>query len=191
MSQFQQTPIFADVARWQRYAAKGSATQTYVSITVAGGNNTGTITLKPQVYFVCTAMTAWTNYDDVAPVAKTANSVATLGKPFVPCNFTVEIKRESYNNYSNRPITQAEICSNGYRAGKVFPLPVVYSPRSNFQFKFQDLTGLFLLTATSEGTAVPMRIYLSLVGYDVPIDKWDKFCRIFPQFAAAGFGSPS
>lgn len=181
---FQQTPIFSDVARWFAYPVAQTGTQQNVLISVANSTQFGYITLKPQNYFVATALRCTTNYDNAGPVVATANSNAILPRSFVPNCFTVSIERMNGNKYSNNPMTQAEICSSGYWAGRsAFPLPVAYGPRSNFQFTFTDTTGLFLLTATSAGTAVPLRIKMFLEGYHVPIDKWSKFCNVFPQFA--------
>lgn len=189
MSAYQQTPIFSDIAKPFYDPVRQSPLLNYCQISTAGTSITGNITTKPQCYRVATSLLCWTNYDDVAPVTKTANSNATLGRPFTPNNFTLTISRGSWNNFTNRTIPQAEICSSGYRAGKIFPNPITYSPRSNFLFTFQDTTGLFLLTATSEGTAVPLRIYCFLAGYDVPIENWPKFCRIYPQFYQV-YGTP-
>lgn len=181
--QFLQTPIFCDVARFFAYPVKQTATQNAVTISTAGGSVLGSISLKPQVYFVAFGLTCFTNYDNVSPVAASADSDAILPGVFAPNNFTVTISRGLYNNYSNNPIPQAMLGASGYRAGKVFPYPVAYSPRSNFQFTFQDTTGLFLLDDTTDGQPVPLVIQMFLQGYNVPIEQWDKFCRIFPAFA--------
>lgn len=182
---FQQTPIFSDVARYFAYPVAQSGTVNSVSITVANSTQFGYITLKPQNYFIATALKCTTNYDNVGLVIATANSNAILPLAFVPNNFTLKIERQDGNNYSNKPMSQAEICSSGYWAGKsAFPLPCAYGPRSNFTFTFVDTTGLFLLTATSGGTAVPLNIKMFLEGYHVPIDQWARFCNVFPEFAA-------
>jgi len=179
----QQTPIFSDVARVYHYPVKASP-YNYVPITVAGGSAIGSVTLKPQNYFAVFAISVFTNYDNVGgPPTKTANSNTILPGVFAPNNFTVKLDRGNNNKYSNDPIPQAMICSAGSRAGKVFPIPVVYGPRTNIQFTFQDLTGLYLLTATSGGTAVPLNIQMFLHGYDVPVPQWDKFVAIWPEFA--------
>lgn len=189
MTLSQQTPVFCDVARYFAYPVKQTAAQNFVQITVAGGSQFGSITLKPQNYFVAYALTAFTNYDNVGgPIVSTANSSAILPRTFAPNNFTVKIERGNSNDYSNLPMPQAQACSSGYRAGKIFPYPVTYGPRSEFQFTFQDTTGLFL-QATVGGSAVPLNIYAYLVGYNVPMDKWDKFCRLYPDFANV-FGAP-
>jgi hypothetical protein len=189
MSAFQQTPIFCDVCRPFAYAVKQTSNQNYIQISQAGGSVFGSITLMPQNYFVATALRCVTNYDDVAPVVATADSDAILPRSFTPDNFTLKISRGNSNNYSNFPIPQSMIGSSGYRAGKIFPLPQVYGPRTNFQFQFQDTTQLFLLDALSEGAAIPLRIDMFLEGYNVPFTQWTKFCRIFPSFAAV-FGAP-
>lgn len=193
MTNNQQTPIFSDVARPFIYPVKQTAAQPYVTIATAGGSSQGSITLKPQTYFVAYALTCFTNYDNVGgPVTSTANSVDILPRTFAPNNFTVKIERGNSNTYSNVPIPQAQIGSAGYRSGKVFPFPVVYGPRSNFLFTFQDLTGLFLLTLTSGGAAVPLKIQMALVGYNIDVPKWDKFCLLYPSFANVwGSGNPS
>lgn len=176
-----QTPIPSDVARHTSYRVK-TPPLNYVQITAANGSALGSINTKPQNYFAMFAVKAWTNYDNVAPVVSTANSVATLGRPFAPNNFSVQLDRGNANKYSNTPIPQALFCSAGYRGGIVVPSPVVYGPRMSINFTFQDLTGLFLLTLTSGGTAVPLQIKMDLEGYDVPIANWQKFCLLFPEF---------
>lgn len=183
MTPFQQLPCPSDVARPICYAVKQSPND-FVLITAAGGSGVGTINTRPQSYFLGQSLVVFTNYDNVAPVIATANSDAILGRPFVPNNFTVKVRRESYNNYSNNlPIPQAMICSNGAYAGKVFPQPTAYSPRTNFEFTFQDTTQLFLFTATSGGTSVSLKIQMFFVGLDIPILQWPKFCALYPQFA--------
>jgi hypothetical protein len=190
MTSFQQIPIFSDVARRFDYPVVQSPLD-YCQILLPGGTAIGSVTMKPQYYTVVWGITVFTNYDNVAPVLATANSNAILGRPFVPNNFTVKLDRGNSNKYSNQPIPQAQICSAGYRAGKVFPYPVVYGPRSNIQFTFQDTTGLFLLTATSEGTAVPMKIQMFLLTHVVPIPDWDMFVSIYPCLAAIYGSAPS
>lgn len=191
MTNAQQTPIFSDVARYFAYPVKTSPFN-YVPITVANGSAIGSVTLKPQYYFVLFGITVFTNYDNVGgPPTKTANSNTILPGVFTPNNFTVRLDRGNNNKYSNNPIPQSMICSAGSRAGKVFPIPVVYGPRTNIQFTFQDLTGLFLLTATSAGSAVPLNIQMFLEGYDVPITQWEKFIAIWPEFANVYSGNPT
>lgn len=190
MTLTQQTPVFCDVAQPFHYPVKQTSAQNYVSITVAGGSQFGSVTLKPQTYFVATALTVFTNYDNVGgPIVSTANSVALLPRTFTPNNFTVLVDRGNSNKYSNVPVPQAQLFSAGYRAGKVFPYPIAYGPRSEFQFTFQDTSGLYLLTATSQGEAIPLNIYAYLCGYNVPIVRWEKFCRLYPDFAKV-FGGP-
>lgn len=189
MTYFNQVPIFSDVARYFAYVVKQPPND-YVQIAVPNSSQEGSITLKPDAYFVAFGLTVFTNYDNVAPVIATANSNAILPAAFTPNNFTVKLNRGTYNKYSNFPIPQAQACSSGYRAGKVFPNPVTYGPRTNIQFTFQDTTGLFLLTATSGGTAVPLKIQAFLEGYNVPQDNWDKFCRMFPEFAGVFLEAP-
>ncbi len=187
MTIFQQIGLFSDVCRPFHYPVVQSPLD-YCQITAAGGQAIGSLTIQPQSYFIATALTCFTNYDNVAPVVASANSDAILPRPFTPNNFTLKIDRGNNNKYSNDPIPQALVGSSGYRAGKIFPYPVAYGPRTNFQFTFQDTTGLFLLTATSGGTAVPMKIQMFMVGYKVPIGNWNRFCNVFPQFATV-FGA--
>ncbi len=188
MTIFQQTPAFFDVCKPSFYGVRQPPND-FVQITVAGSSVSGSITFKPQCYFMATAATVFTNYDNVAPVVRTANSNAILGLPSTPNNFTVKFDRGNNNKYSNLPMPQALICSTGYRAGKVFPYPVVYGPRTNILFDFQDTTGLFLLTATSGGTAVPLTIKMFLTGFDIPVSKWQKFVLLYPEYANV-FGAP-
>lgn len=180
---FQQTPIFCDVFRYYAYPVANSGTRKFVEISAANGTQFGYVTLKPQNYFVAMALKVVTNYDNVGGVITTADSDPTLVRSFVPNNFTVKVERQNGNNYSNQPMSQAEVCSSGVLAGKVFPLPVVYGPRSNFTFTFTDTTGLYLLDSVDEGEAVPLRIQMFLEGGHVPIDQWERFCNLFPEFA--------
>lgn len=183
MSPVQQCPIFSDIARPMSYVVRNPPNAS-VQITTANGSRQGSVTMRPQSYFIWQSVTCFTNYDNVAPVIATANSSAILPQPFAPNNFTVTIDRGTYNKYSNLPIPQALLCSTGTRAGKVFPFPVILSPRTNIIFTFQDTTGLFLLTATSQGTAVPLTIQMFLNGVDVPLPNWQKFCAVYPDYAA-------
>jgi len=189
MVAFQQAPLFPDVCRPFSYAVKQTPLN-YVQIDTAGSSEQGSVTLQSQCYFMCCALTVWTNYDNVGPVIATADSVAALSTPFTPNNFTLKIQRDINNNYSNNPMPQAMIASSGYRAGKVFPIPVIYSPRSNLQFTFQDTTGLFLLDALSGGDPVPLQIRMFMVGYNIPVSQWNKFASSFPHFACV-YGPPS
>lgn len=184
MTPFQQLPAFADVIRTFAYRVKQSPNINSVQITQAGGSVTGSITIKPQQHFLVSAIKVWTNYDNVGGVAATADSDAILARTFVPNNFTVKLRRDKYNNYSNNPIPQALLCSSGYLAGKVFPQPILYQARSIIQFNFQDTTGLFLLDALSEGAAVPLTIKLDVDGFDIPLDCWDKAVRLYPELNA-------
>lgn len=186
---FQLTPIFSDVCRYYSYPVATSGTNPAVVIDQPFATSFGYVTLKPQNMFVAMALRCVTNYDNVGGVYATADSDAILAQPFAPNNFTVTVARGNNNDYSNQPMTQAEICSSGYRAGKVFPLPVAYGPRFTFKFSFTDTTGLFLLTATSAGEAVPLRIQMFLEGYHVPQEQWNKFCQIFPSFGQV-FATP-
>lgn len=189
MTTSQQTPLFSDILRPFWYPVKQTAKQNYVQITAAGGSQLGSITFKPDSFFFAYAVTCYTNYDNVAPPIATANSNAILGRPDVPNNFTVQLQRGDNNNYSSLPMPQPHFASSGNLAGKDWPLPVVYGPRSNLQFTFQDTTGLFLLTATSGGTPVPLKIQMFFVGYHIPIgpdgpnSPWSRFCRIYPNLA--------
>ena len=182
---YQQVPLFPDVCLPYSYLARTNTAGTNnVTISAAGGSACGSVSVKPQCYFIAWGIRVFTNYDNVGPVIATANSVAKLSAPFTPNNFTLRVERGNSNKYSNNPMQQAEICSSSYRSGKVFPYPVVYGPRTNFQFTFVDTTNLFLLTATSGGTAVPLVIKLFLDGAHVPISQWGRFCQIYPTFAA-------
>lgn len=182
MTAGQQTPIFSDVARFFAYPVKQSPNNN-VQINVAGGSAIGSVNFKQQFYFALFGIQVFTNYDNVGgPIVSTANSNAILPRCFAPNNFTVKLDRGNSNKYSNDPIPQAMLCSSGYFGGKVFPIPVVYGPRTNIQFTFQDLTNLYL-QATVGGAAVTLTIQMFLCGYDIPITQWDKFCAIFPEFA--------
>lgn len=180
---YQGTPIFSDVARPYSYPVQSSGTVPSVTISRAFATSFGYVTLKPQNMFVATNLRCRTNYDNVGGVFASANSAAILARPFTPNAFTFTVQRGNSNDYSNQPMTQAEMASSGYRAGKIFPSPIAYGPRFTFKFSFTDTTGLFLLTATSGGTAVPLTIQMFLEGYHVPTELWPKFCLAFPEFA--------
>lgn len=180
---FQQLPIFSDVAKYFAYPVltRGSGANN-VSITAAGGTGYGFVTLIPLNYFILTALRCVTNYDNVGAVVSTAAIAPVLPTAqFTPNNFTVEIKRGQNNVYSNSPMTQAEICSSGYLAGKIMPIPVIYGPEQNFLFTFTDLTQLFLLDGSS--SAIPLNIQMFMAGYHVAVDKFNQFCEYFPSFA--------
>ena len=182
----QQLPIFCDVARWFSYAVSASAqTSALITIGAAGGTGYGYTTIMPQNYFVLTNFRASSNYDNaVSSVGVFAGFGSTQApadlEPFIPNNFTVSIQRGQNNTYSNNPMTQADICSSGYSAGKQLPIPVVYGPRFNFAFTFTDLTGLFL-TEGDGSTVLPLEISMFMEGYSVPISQWAKFLNYFPS----------
>lgn len=181
---FQQTPIFADVARYYAYPVVKNQQFNYIEIAAANGSDFGQVTLMPDNYFVLTAFRCFTNYDNCGGILMNDNEdivgPVLVVPPFVPNNFTVQIARGQNNAYSNQPLTQAEICSSGYRAGKQLPIPVVYGPRFNFTFTFTDLTGLYL---ESGETSLPLRIQMWMEGYSVPQINWGRFCNYFPAFA--------
>ena len=72
-------------------------------------------------------------------------------------------------------MTEEEIASSGYAAGKQLPIPVVYGPRFNFSFTFTDTTGLFLSTGDG-ATAAPLEIDMFMEGYSVPVTQLGQFC---------------
>jgi len=162
-----------------------AGTNSVISIPQAGGTQNGYVTLMPLNYFVLTNFRASTNYDNAvtsAAFAKIGGQASALIRPFIPNNFTVAITRGSSNQYSNDPMTQAEIASSGYEAGKQMALPVVYGPRMNFSFVFTDTTGLFL--STGDGTTpLALQIQMYMEGYVVPQTKWNMFLNYFPALA--------
>lgn len=161
------------------YSVKTQAQSATIPITAAFGTNFGYVTLIPENYFLLTSFRAYTNYDNFGGKYTTASSAAILvSPPFVPNNFTVQIARGQSNTYSNLELTQPELCSTGYQAGKQLPQPVVYGPRFNFAFTFNDLTGLVLNDAAA--AAIPLRIQMQMVGYKIPIKNWDRFLNYFP-----------
>ncbi len=171
MQNFAQVPVPSDVADWFAYPALTSAsavadTKT-IAIATAGGNAKGYITLQPEHYFLFTHFAAKTNYDNFGGVFKSANvAAAVIGSPSVPNTFLAEIQRGSSNNYTNLPLTQAEMCSGGSLSGKQNPYPVIYGPSVTISFNFTDLTGLLRLTQA--GAVVPLNIQLSMCGYSIP-----------------------
>lgn len=180
----QQMPIFSDVARWFAYPVLTASATPGIIIPTAGGTQMGYITLMPQNYFVLTNFRASTNYDNAVSQSVWsgiggATQPAPGVLPFIPNNFTVSIARGQNSTYSNNPMTQAEIASSGYAAGKQMPIPVVYGPRFNFSFTFTDTTGLFLSTGDGE-TVLPMEIDMWMEGYSVPITQWMRFLNYFP-----------
>lgn len=181
MSNFQQCPIFSDVALPFAYVAKQDNDTPYVVIDEPGGTGSGTVTLKPGQFFVCTAVRVCTNYDNVALVTSTAESDAILCRPFTANNFTVQCERSNDLRYSNLPIPQAMIGSSGYRTGKMFPFPVVYGERANFIWNFQDLTNLFLLDEGDD--PIPLKIELFMEGVGVPQKNWKRFLTCNPSAA--------
>lgn len=191
MQNFGQCPIFSDVADWFAYPALTAVNATDVNtitITAAGASNKGYITLQPQHYFAHCGWAAVTNYDNIAPSIRTTNVATTaLLRPPYPNNFTVEIQRGSSNNYSNKPLTQAELCSSGNLSGKQMPFPVIYAPAVTLSFQFTDLTGLFLLD--SDAVTIPLQIQLWMVGYSIPQgpdnENWLRFLHYFPALEAA------
>lgn len=180
----QPIPIWSDVAKPTEYAVQTGKINNFVQIATAFAGTQGQCTIQNDSYFLWTALSCWTNYDDVGPVTSTADTDPVLTRPFVPDNFTAKFQRDTANQSTNLTVPQAQMMSSGYRAGKTFPLPIVVAPRTNFLWSFQDKTGLFLLDAVSQGDPVPLNIYLFLRGYNIPIAKWKKFCLIYPQFAA-------
>lgn len=187
MQNFQQTPLFSDVADWFAYPALTAAQQTSIRIDAAGGGNKGYITLQPQHYFAHCAFAAVTNYDNVGGVFATTAAAAVLALPSTPNTFSVEIQRASSNNYSNAAMTQAEVCSAGILSGKQVPLPVIYGPAVTLSFQFTDLTGLYLLDADAE--PVPLDIQFWMIGYSIPQGdndaNWYRFLDFFPHLKCA------
>lgn len=178
-----QAPIFSDVARWFAYPVLTQGINGTVTIPTAGGTGYGYVTLRPDDFFVFTNFRASTNYDNFVSDGiywhgGTPQAPATL-LPFVPNNFLVELARGQNSTYSSDSMTQQEIASSGYTAGKQLPIPVVYGPRFNFAFTFTDTTGLFLSTGDGS-TPLALQINMYMEGYTVPISKWAKFLNSFP-----------
>lgn len=184
----QQIPIFSDVARWFSFPVLTAGNKPGVEIDSAGGTGFGAVVLNPGQYFMLTNFRASTNYDNAvnSGVFGPAATVPTAGGflPFVPNNFTVQVQRGQNNNYSNQAMTQAEICSSGYYAGKQLPIPVIYGPRVNFGFTFTDTTGLFLTTGGEGNPALPLEIDMFMEGYLIPIKQWSMFLNYFPFLQA-------
>lgn len=199
MQNFAQVPIPSDVADWFAYPALTSAsgivdTKT-ITINTAGGNAKGYITFQPNHYFLFTHFAAKTNYDNFGGVFKSASvAAAIIGQPSVPNAFLIqEMQRGSSNNYTNQPLTQAEICSGGSLSGKQNPYPVIYGPSITISFNFTDLTGLLRLTQAD--AAVPLQIQLWMCGYSIP-DSFDgvpdsnfhRFLEYFPALKRVYLG---
>jgi len=186
MQPMQQLPIFSDVADWFAHPVLTSGSQPGVTINAAGGSANGFVTLTNDNYFALCGWACVTNYDNAAPEAATADSTTILPAPTtVPNAFTVAITRSGKTVYSNQPLTQAELCSSGYSAGKQMPFPVIYAPSITFDFVFTDLTQLFLLDG--DDVAIPLSISLWMVGYNIRKSNWQRFLNIYPGLAAAGY----
>lgn len=187
----QQTPIFSDVARWFSFPVLTAGNKPSVVIDAAGGTGFGAVTLNPQQYFMLTNFRASTNYDNAVSNSGIFDPGGTaipadLGAPF-PNNFTVQVQRGQNNNYSSQAMTQAELASSGYFAGKQMPIPVIYGPRINFGFTFTDTTGLFLLDAAED--PLPLSIDMFMEGYVIPVTQWTLFLNYFPALRAV-MGTP-
>ncbi len=181
MQSSSQIPIFSDVADWFAYPALTAGNSRAITIATALGSNKGYITLQPEHYFMFAGFAAQTNYDNAAPVIASASSIAIISVPKTPNAFTVEMQRASSNNYANVALTQAEVCSGGMYAGKQNPYPTIYGPSQTLSFKFTDLTGLFLLTQAD--AAISLTIQFWMLGYSIPIERWNDFLGCFPDLA--------
>lgn len=185
MQAMAQIPIFADVADiYYQPVLTASNNTDAISIAAANGTANGYLTVVNQAYFALVGFGCWTNYDNAGGVVETVAVTAEVlaGPPFVPNNFTVKIAREQNNEFSNLPLTQAELCSAGAFSGKQLPYPVIYGPSTTFNFQFTDTTGLYLLTEAN--AAIPLQIKLWAIGYKIPISNWEKFQEYFPGFRA-------
>lgn len=181
-----QVPIFGDVADIYYQPVLTAANNTdAISITAANGTANGYLTVVNNAYFALVGFGCATNYDNAGGVAETAAVTAAVlaGPPMVPNNFTVKISREQNNEFSNLPLTQAEICSAAMFAGKQFPYPVIYGPSTTFNFQFTDTTGLYLLT--SGDVAIPLSISMWAIGYKIKEDEWGRFKEYFPGLRKA------
>ncbi len=194
MQNFAQTPIFSDVADWFAYPALVGGGSKNISIAAAFGTAKAYITLQPDHYFLFCGFAAQTNYDNMAGVFASANSVALIGQPNVPNAFLLEIQRGSQNNYANNLLTQSEIASSGLLSGKQNPYPVIYGPAVTLSFQFTDLTGLQRLTQA--GAAVPLAIQLWMLGYSIPQSfdgkpdsNFKRFLEYFPGLKCEYLGS--
>lgn len=177
---FSQVPIFQDVARPFSYPVLKQGSLNTITITAAFGTNYGNVALMPDQYFMLTNWRCWTNYDAFSRGFSSAGVTTPqlLSSQFVPNNFTVQITRGQNSLYSNVPVTQGQICSSGYLAGKVMPIPTIYGPRENFTFTFTDTTGLTALNDSK--AAITLSIQMFMEGYVIPIALFDKFLNYFP-----------
>lgn len=181
---FQQTPVFADVAKYFAFPVQTQSTSNVVRIATAFATNFGSIKLMPDQYFVFTGFRCFTNYDNFGGAFTTAGvaTAVAISPPFVPNNFTVTITEGSDSLFSNNPLSQAMICSSGYLAGKQIPLPTIYGPRVTFRFEFTDTSGLLQLT--TQDAAIPLDIQMWMEGINVAVDKWDLFLNLYPPLRA-------
>jgi hypothetical protein len=184
---FQQTPVFSDIGKPFAFPVTTQGISNSIVMPSAYGSTFGSVELMPDQYFVFTAFRCFTNYDNWGGAFSTEVTTTPQGfRPFVPNNFTVQITQGSDSLFSQTPLSQAQICSSGYLAGKTLPIPSIYGPRETFRFEFTDLTGFSLLDADDEG--IPLEIQMFMEGLIVPVKTgWPKFMNLFPALKAAGF----
>jgi hypothetical protein len=183
---FSQVPVFADIGRQFWFPVTTQGTTDKITISTAFSTNSGTVELMPNQFFVFTAFRCWTNYDNYGMAVSTA-TVATpvVLRAFEPNNFNVMITQGGNSQFSQLPLSQAQIASSGYLAGKQLPIPSVYGPRETFRFDFTDTTGLKRLDGSNNPIALEIQMFME--GLIVQTKDWPKFLNLFPALKAAGF----
>jgi hypothetical protein len=176
-------PVFSDIA--DLFTWKTIQTLTTNVVGTAGQFGTDQVKTLDNSCFVFMAFRGWTNYDPAVqlrasvgagPAAATAIFPAT-----VPNNFSVKVKRNNRFDLfgSDNPIPQACIASTGYRAGQQVPIPIIYPPRTTFNFTIFNTAEVLFLNA--DATAKNLVVHFGLFGYNVLNDNMREFLGAWPE----------
>lgn len=183
---YSQVPVFADIGRPFWYPVTTQGQTGAIVISTANSTQSGTIELIPNHFFIFTAFRCWTNYDNFGMGVSTATVTTPITiRTFVPNCFNVMITQGGNAQFSQVPLSQSQICSSGYLAGKQLPIPSVYGPRETFRFDFADTTGLIRLDGSSNPIALEISMFME--GVIVHTKDWQKFLNLYPALKAAGF----
>lgn len=177
-------PIVSNLADFYTWKARAT-----IASNVTGANSqTAQIKILADSFFAFFAFRASTNYDNFsgdlrASVGAGPAAATRLGTPpFVPNNFSVEIKRND-TLFSTSAIPQSVLGSNGYRAGAQLPFPILYPPASVFYLRFYNTAPTLLNDNTA--TAISLEIDFGFFGMNVPVENLQKFLRCWPEMVAA------
>lgn len=172
-------PVISDVADlfWWK------TTKTIASNAVGANTATDVVKTLPNSFFVFCAWRGSTNYDaaqELRALVGAGPAAATALYPAaVPSNFKAKVKRNNRVDMMDEPMTQAQLCSSGYRAGQQVPIPVIYPALTQFNFTLYN-TAEVLFTAADQRTVIPLRIDFGLFGYNVPVSQIDVFLNEWP-----------